>query len=128
MYLIIFAGLMLAQALSFALMYYERDQSATTVMLDSVEHEVGTSVAVLDRLPAAERPNWLGRLQRDNFRFVLGDGRPGTPLASSRSRELMHRIEREVGPDYHVKGDTISMHPERYQVHFTLHDGATLTL
>jgi len=127
-YLIIFAGLMLAQALSFALMYYERDQSATTVMLDSVEHEVGTSVAVLDRLPAAERLNWLGRLQRDNYRFVLGGGRPGTPLASRRSRELMHRIEREVGPGYHVKADTISMHPERYQVHFTLHDGAPLTL
>ncbi len=127
-YLIIFVGLMLAQGLSFAVMFYERYESATEVMLDTVEHEVGTSVAMLDRLPAPERANWLGLLQRDNYRFLLGHGQPGVPLASERSRELTHRIEKEVGPGYHVQGDTISMHPERYQVHVTLHDGSPLTL
>jgi len=127
-YLIIFVGLMLAQGLSFALMFYERYESATTTMLNTVEHEVGTSVAVLDRLPAAERADWLGRLQRDNYRFLLGPGQPGTPLATERSREVMRRIEVEVGPDYHVRADTISTAPERYQVHLTLHDGSPLTL
>ncbi len=52
LYLIIFAGLLLAHGLSFGLMFYERYQSATTVMLNTLEHDVGTSVAVLDRLPA----------------------------------------------------------------------------
>ncbi len=127
-YWIIFVGLMLAQGLSFALMFYERYDSATTTMLDTVEHEVGTSVAMLDRLPAAERPDWLGRLQRDNYRFLLGRGQAGTPLASERSREVARRIERDVGPDYRVQADTISTAPERYQVHFTLHDGSPLTL
>lgn len=127
-YLIIFLGLMLAQGLSFALMFYERYESATTVMLDTVEHEVGTSVAVLDRLPAAERADWLGRLQRDNYRFLLGRGEPGMPLATERSREVARRIEKEVGAGYHVQADTVSLHPERYQVHFTLHDGLPLTL
>ncbi|HEX7914934.1 HAMP domain-containing sensor histidine kinase [Rudaea sp.] len=127
-YLIILVGLMLAQGLSFALMFYERYDSATTTMLNTVEHEVGTSVAVLDRLPAAERADWLGRLQRDNYRFLLGQGQPGTPLATERSREVARRIEAEVGPDYHVQAETISMAPERYQVHFTLHDGSSLTL
>lgn len=127
-YLIIFIGLMLAQGLSFALMFYERYESATTTMLNTVEHEVGTSVAVLDGLPAAERADWLGRLQRDNYRFVLGQGQPGTPLATERAREVMRRIEAEVGPDYRVRADTISVAPERYQVHFTLHDGSPLTL
>lgn len=128
LYLIIFAGLMLAQGLSFALLFYERYETATSVMLNTVEHEVGTSVAVLDRLPAAERANWLGRLQRDNYRFLLGQGQPGTPLVSERSREVARRIAREVGPGYQPHADTVSMHPERYQVHFTLHDGAPLTL
>jgi signal transduction histidine kinase len=128
LYLIIFFGLMLAQGLSFALMFYERYESAITVMLDTVEHEVGTSVAVLDRLPAAERADWLGRLQRDNYRFLLGRGEPGMPLATERSREVARRIEKEVGTGYHVQADTVSMHPERYQVHFTLHDGSPLTL
>ncbi|RUL77759.1 HAMP domain-containing histidine kinase [Dyella choica] len=127
-YLIIFAGLMLAQGLSFAVMFHERYESATTVMLNTVEHEVATSVAVLDRLPAAERADWLGRLQRDNYRFLLGHGQRGTPLISGRSREVARRIENEVGPDYQVQADTISMHPELYQLHFRLHDGAPLTL
>ena len=127
-YLIIFVGLMLAQGLSFALMFYERYESATTTMLNTVEHEVSTSVTVLDRLPAAERANWLGLLQRDSYRFLLGRGEAGMPLVTERSREVTRRIEKEVGPDYRVQADTISTHPEIYQVHFTLHDGSSLTL
>ena len=127
-YLIIFVGLMLAQGLSFALMFYERYESATTTMLNTVEHEVSTSVTVLDRLPATERVNWLGLLQRDSYRFLLGRGEAGMPLVTERSREVTRRIEKEVGPDYRVQADTISTHPEIYQVHFTLHDGSSLTL
>lgn len=127
-YLIIFAGLMLAQGLSFALMFYERQETATTVMLDTVEHEVGTSVAMLDRLPASERAAWLGLLQRDNYRFMLSHGSPGAPLANTRAHEVVRRIAREVGPRYDIQADAVAMHPGRYQVHFTLHDGTPLTL
>lgn len=128
LYLIIFAGLMLAQGLSFALLYAERMQSATAVMFNTLEHDVGTSVAVLDRLPANERPRWLNRLERDNYFYMLGAGEPGRSLATARSRSAVDMIAREVGPAYHVYGNTIDMSPERYQVHFTLHDGAPLTL
>ena len=79
LYLIIFAGLMLAQGLSFALLYMERMQSATAVMFNTLEHDVGTSVAVIDRLPAAERSRWLNRLERDNYFYILGSGEPGRP-------------------------------------------------
>ena len=127
-YLIVFAGLMLAQGLSLALMFYERYETATNVMFDTVEHEVGTSVAILDRLPAAERGDWLSRLQRDNYRFVLGNGEPGAPLANERARGLADRVAREVGASYRVRADADSTHPGRYQVHFTLHDGSPLTL
>lgn len=127
-YLIVFAGLMLAQGLSFALMFFERYQTATNVMFDTVEHEVGTSVAMLDRLPATERSDWLGRLQRDNYRFVLGNGQPGAPLVNERARGLADRIAREVGPSYRVRADADSTSQGRYQVHFTLHDGSPLTL
>lgn len=128
LYLIIFAGLMLAQGLSFALLYKERMDSATSVMFNTLEHDVGTSVAVLDRLPAAERPRWLGRLQRDNYFYLLGPGEPGNQLATKRSAYVVDLIAKEVGPDFHVYGNTIAMSPERYQVHFTLHDGSALTL
>lgn len=128
LYLIIFAGLMLAQGLSFALLYAERMQSATAVMFNTLEHDVGTSVAVLDRLPADERPRWLNRLERDNYFYILGAGEPGHSLTTARSRGAVDMIAREVGPEYRVYGNTIDMSPERYQVHFTLHDGAPLTL
>ena len=128
LYLIILAGLLLAQGLSIALQSYERYESAVSVMLNTVENEVGTSVAILDRLPAQERPNWLGRLQRDNYRFVLDAGQPSMPLISERSRQLVRSIAKEVGPDYQVRAGTVSVKPERYQVYFTLHDGSPLTL
>lgn len=128
LYLIIFAGLLLAHGLSFGLMFYERYESATSVMLNTLENDVGTSVAVLDRLPAVERAQWLGRLQRDNYRFVLGSGESGTPLVNERARSVVRMIAKEVGPDFRVQGSTATGVPERYQVHLTLHDGSPLTL
>jgi signal transduction histidine kinase len=109
-------------------MLYERYESTMAVMFNTVEHEVATSVAVLDRFPASERPDWLGRLQRDNYRFLLGQGQPETPLTSDRSRGVVRLIAKEVGPDFHVHAGVISANPLRYQVHFTLHDGSPLTL
>ena len=45
LYFIIFAGLLLAHGLSFGLLFYERYESAKTVMLNTLEHDVGTSIA-----------------------------------------------------------------------------------
>ncbi|HVI56872.1 MAG TPA: HAMP domain-containing sensor histidine kinase [Luteibacter sp.] len=128
LYLIIFAGLLLAHGMSFGLLFFERYQSAKTVMLNTLEHDVGSSVAILDRLPAGERPAWLGRLQRDTYRYILGPGQAGTELISDRSRVVTGLIQREVGPSFAVKANTVSVGPERYQVHLTLHDGAPLTI
>ena len=128
LYLIIFAGLLLAHGMSFGLLFFERYQSAKTVMLNTLEHDVGTSVAILDRLPAAERPAWLGRLQRDNYRYILGPGQGGTDPISERARVVTGLIQREVGPSFAVRANTVAMGPERYQVHLTLHDGAPLAI
>lgn len=128
LYLIIFAGLLLAHGMSFGLLFYERYQSAKTVMLNTLEHDVGTSVAILDRLPASERPAWLGRLQRDNYRYILGPGQAGTGLISDRSRVVTQLIQHEVGSSFAVKANTVSVAPERYQVHLTLHDGEPLAI
>lgn len=128
LYLIIISGLLLAYGMAGALTAYESYQRAVTVMLNTLEHDVGTSVAFLDRLPAAERPRWLSRVARDNYRFILGPGEKGQPLATPRSKDVTRRIAREVGPSYAVHAETVSTSPERYQVHLTLHDGSPLTL
>ena len=128
LYLIIFTGLLLAHGMSFGLLFFERYQSAKTVMLNTLEHDVGTSVAILDRLPATERPAWLGRLQRDNYRYILGPGQGGNDPISDRARVVTGLIQREVGPSFAVRANTVAMGPERYQVHLTLHDGAPLAI
>jgi len=74
LYLILSVGLLLAYGLSFGLLFYERYVAAMSLMLDTLERDIATSVAVLDRLPAAERGDWLARLQRGNYRYILGPG------------------------------------------------------
>ncbi|MDR3018570.1 MAG: HAMP domain-containing protein [Delftia acidovorans] len=69
--LVIVLGLALAQLLAFAAIRYERGQALQALMMDSVEREIATTVALLDRLPAAERPAWLPRLERRNYRLEL---------------------------------------------------------
>ena len=54
--IIVLLGLLLANALSLTLVMVERMRSARTVMLGNLENDVATSVAILDRLPAKERP------------------------------------------------------------------------
>ena len=66
----------------------EREKTAArrykiTVMLGTLESDLATSIAVLDRLPANERPDWLDRLSRGNYRLVLGPGLPGVPDTSN---------------------------------------------
>lgn len=128
LYIIIFAGFILAQGLSLALLFAERHESSVKLMLNTVEHDVATSVMILDSVPAEKRPAWLERLARDNYHYLLGKGDTGTALVSERSRTVTQLLARELGPEFKIYGETVATDPERYQVHFTLHDGAALTL
>ncbi|HEX2010424.1 MAG TPA: ATP-binding protein [Roseateles sp.] len=78
--LIIIVGLAIAQLLTFAAIRYERGEALRGLMMAGIERDIASSVAILDRLPAAERPAWLARLERPNYRFALGsraaDGPP----------------------------------------------------
>jgi signal transduction histidine kinase len=76
--LVMVLGLALAQLLAFAAIRYERGQALQALMMDSVERDIATAVALLDRLPAAERPAWLQRLERRNYRLELA-GAVDTP-------------------------------------------------
>lgn len=70
--LIIVIGLAIAQLLTFTAIRYERDTALRELMMIGIERDIASSVAILDRLPAAERAGWLDRLERRNYRFVLG--------------------------------------------------------
>src|ERR1700742_3143791 len=77
--LIIVVGMAVVQLLAFASIRYERGLALKELMMLGIERDIASSVAILDRLPAAERAAWLGRLERRNYRFELGGGVTGAP-------------------------------------------------
>lgn len=128
LFVILFSGLVVAYGLSFSILALERYMSAKAVMLGTLETDVATSIAILDRLPAEERPQWLERLNRGSYRFVLGPGDPGVQDLSARAKEIAGRIEEAVGHKFAIRVESIPGQAPRLQAHLTLSDGAPLTL
>ena len=128
LFVILFAGLVIAYGLSFSILFIERYMSAKAVMLGTLETDVATSIAILDRLPADERPDWLERLSRGSYRFLLGPGDPGVPDLSARAAEIAGRIEEAAGHKFAIRVESIPGQRQRLQAHLTLSDGAPLTL
>ncbi len=69
--LILIAGLALAHVLSFWLVVMERSLAMGGMMVNYLASDVASSVAILERLPPAERAAWLPRLERPNYRLAL---------------------------------------------------------
>ncbi|MCQ1838204.1 ATP-binding protein [Neorhizobium galegae] len=128
LFLILFAGLAIAYGLSFGILFIERYMSAKAVMLGTLENDLATSIAILDRLPASERADWLDRLSRGNYRLVLGPGLPGVPDMSGRGAEITGKIEAAVGHRFPLRVESIPGDDRRLQGHLTLSDGSPLTI
>jgi signal transduction histidine kinase len=125
---ILFVGLALAQTLSFWLTMTERDQSMTNVMMGYIEREVVSSVALLDHLPPAERAQWLPRLARRSYEFVLGPGVTGGPVDAQLSARVAQSIADGIGTRYPLTVNAVPGDRERLQVHLQLSDGTPLTI
>ncbi len=126
--LILAAGLLLAHALSFALLFYERAMATRGMMLAGMAQDVPLSVALLERLSPSERTEWLPQLQRRTYRYLLRPAQPGRPLASERARQVTALIDRSLGHRYALRARTVATQPERYEVELTLRDGQPLTI
>lgn len=128
LFLILLAGLAAAHALSFSLQFYERTMSAKAAMYTTLENDVATSIALLDRLPAEERPQWLGLLARRTYRYELGPGQPGVPELSRRAAEVAETINAAAGKRFPVIVESIPGEREHLQAHVTLSDGSPVTI
>jgi signal transduction histidine kinase len=126
--LIFLIGLLLAQALSFGAQYYERYQSAKNTMLGNLETDVSTSIAILDRLPAEERPAWLERLARKNYRYLLSEGEPGTPIEVGDVPVAVTSITEAIGERYPLTFTDIPGPKKHFQGHLRLSDGSPVTI
>lgn len=127
--LILTASLLLAQSVTFVLVFSERSLSTRDVMLRYLAADVASSVAILDRLPAAERQDWLDRLSRPNYQLrldepaALGPGKDGSSevalaLAGSLSRALSQPVD--IVPD--------SPAQSRFRLAVRLQDGKPLVV
>ncbi|KQQ27126.1 ATPase [Methylobacterium sp. Leaf123] len=128
LFLILLAGLLSAQLLSFVVTRAERDQTARAVMLTTLQRDVAVAVALLDRLPAPERPEWLPLLERPTYRFALDSGSPGSAALSSRLTMIADEIRAALEPRFPVRFDAVSEPPVRLQGHVALSDGSALTI
>ncbi|AGW92598.1 MULTISPECIES: sensor histidine kinase [Cupriavidus] len=128
LFLILLAGLTIAHGLSFGVLFSERYESANRVMLGTLETDVATSIAILDRLPAAERPQWLPRLNRSNYQYLLGPGAPGVPEMHEHGQDIAARIAEASGGRFPVRVESIPGDSKRLQAHLTLSDGNPLTI
>ncbi|BCF88380.1 ATP-binding protein [Paraburkholderia largidicola] len=126
--LIFVAGLFAAQTLSFWLTMTERNEATMHVMVGYIGQEVTSSVALLDRLTPAEREEWLPKLARRSYRFVLGPGTRGMPPDAKLSQEIGASIAKDIGPQYKVTANAIPGESEHLEVHLTLSDGTPLTI
>ncbi|MCO7514496.1 HAMP domain-containing histidine kinase [Pseudomonas guariconensis] len=126
--LIFLTGLVLAYGLSFSLQFYERYISSRSMMLSNLELDVATSVAILDRLPAAERATWLPRLARHSYRYRLDQGEAGQAMPSEAPPMAAESIVKAIGQDYALTFQEIPGPHAHFQVHLRLADGAPLTI
>nr|WP_218572951.1 ATP-binding protein [Pseudomonas sp. R-28-1W-6] len=128
MTLLFLCGLLLAYGLSFTSQFYERYQTGRDVMLGNLELDVSTAVALIDRLPAAERAEWLSLLERRNYRYRLDEGLPGRPMDMDEPHMAAASIARAIGKRYALRFETIDGPRPHFQAHLKLSDGSPLTL
>jgi signal transduction histidine kinase len=128
LFVILLAGLAIAHAMSFAVLFSERYIAARSVMFNTLETDVATSIAILDRLPAAERAAWLEKLERGSYSFVLGQGIPGNPALDPGDAEVASRIQAAIGAKYPIEVESLPGGVRRLQAHLRLSDGEPLTI
>jgi signal transduction histidine kinase len=119
---------MLAQGLTFSAQFLERYVSAKAVMLNTLESDVATSVAILDRLPASERAAWVERLDRGTYSYQLGPGLAGIDTLTAQGAGIAGKIRQAVDPRFSIRFQSIPVDGKRLQAHLTLSDGNPLTI
>lgn len=126
--LIIVVGLAIAQLLTFASIRYERGIAMRELMMTGIERDIASSVAILDRLPAAEREGWLARLERRNYRFVLGGTARGTAPDTPMSQQFATAIADAMRPFRIVKVAQVDNPPQGLQIQVRLSDGSDVVV
>jgi signal transduction histidine kinase len=94
---ILFAGLLAAHVLSFALVALNVFGPSNESSDDYFMRWVATAVAILDRVEPEERPAWLDRLDRSTYRYALKDGGEVYQPLKRRGEVFLAGLRAELG-------------------------------
>ncbi len=127
--LILFSGLFAAHILNFELIVHERAQVAEGIMVDNLATDISAAVALLERVPAAERAGWLKRLEHRNYRYMLETRRNGAAISAEETRRWIAPVAQALGSNYTVSGNRQpnTHDPLQLQLHLRLSDGTPFT-
>jgi len=126
--LIFLVGLVAAHALSFWLVFMERGHAARSMMANYLARDTASSVAILERVPPEERAAWLPRLERRNYRFVLGAALPPQASELPLARQLSGAVAQVLGPPYQVLASEPGQPGTPLRLHLQLKDGTPLAI
>ncbi len=128
--LILFCGLSAAHVLSLGLLLYDRAQTVSAMMIAYLAKDVASSIAILERVPPEERKDWLLKIDRKNYRYVLGREAADRAPPTATARSVASMISRELGPAYTVTANAPVPASDPLQLHLalTLRDGTPVTV
>ncbi len=126
--LVLALGLALAHALTFMLAVTERSMSMRNAMVGYLASDVASSVAVLERLPADERSQWLTRLARRNYRFVLAEPVPVPQSTSALAVLVAGAVAAALPPDRSVQVVDPGVPGTELRLQLRLADGTPLAV
>jgi signal transduction histidine kinase len=126
--IIIVVGLAVAQLLTFVFIRYERGVATREMMMTNIERDIASSIAIIDRLPAAERAAWLPRLERRNYRFELGRDVRGGSLSGPFTASFAAAIVEALRPFEVVRIVQVEEPDEAVDLLVRLNDHSTVVI
>ncbi|MNE22576.1 Sensor protein RstB [compost metagenome] len=86
------------------------------------------TIAILDRLPAAERAAWLPRFEHRNYSYLLTQGQHGTPIDVEDAPIAARSIKEAIGAEHAVTFTEVPDLRLHFQAHLKLSDGSPVTI
>jgi signal transduction histidine kinase len=127
--MILFSGLVAAHVLAFVLIVHDRMAIEDELGSKFAAVDIADAVAILDYVAPEERPAWLDRISRLNWRYALGDEGEIAHPSSRRLQANIARLRVALGPDHDA--NFVYFDPPaqlRRGIRIHLKDGSPLTL
>jgi signal transduction histidine kinase len=127
--IILFSGLVAAHVLAFVLIVLDRVAIEDVQANKFAAVDIADAVALLEYVKPEERPAWLDRLSRRDWRYVLGGGGELESETPKRRQANIARLRAALGPDHDANFVYLDP-PERLRRGILMHlkDGSPLTI